>query len=140
MAKIPIAILDRSTSFLHLLVYVLQQRDAGEIDVVAAANDIPTLIEQAMITPLVVLIGLSVPNLIDPATIQQLRKHWPQVGIIALSWLDADEYVSQALATGVNVVVSKIQLDTTLLPAIRQIASNHHSRNRLEEYGERQSA
>lgn len=140
MVKIPIAILDRSKSFLHLLVYVLQQRDAAEVAVVAAANDIPALIEQADVAPAIVLIGLSVPNLIDPAMIQQLRQHWPQVGIIALSWLDDEEYVSQALAAGAHSVVSKTQLDTTLLPAIRKVAAKQHSRTHGEEYGGRQSA
>jgi DNA-binding NarL/FixJ family response regulator len=140
MAKIPIAIFDRSQSFLHLLVYVLQQRDAAEVDVIAAANDLATLIGSATVAPAVVLVGLSVPNLVDPTMIRQLRERWPHVAVIALSWLDGEEYITEALAAGANIVISKTQLDTALLPAIRQVAANSYALRRAEEYDGRQSA
>lgn len=140
MGKIPIAILDRSPSFLHLLVYVLQLRHAAEVEVVAAAHDLKTLFVQASTAPSVVLVGLSVPNLVDPALIHLLREKWPNISVIALIWLESREYDLKALATGVNLVISKTQLDTALLPALRTISLHEYCQSKSDEYAGQQPA
>ncbi|KPV49471.1 hypothetical protein SE17_32465 [Kouleothrix aurantiaca] len=119
--RIPIAILDQNADFLRLLTYVLRERDSEEIEIIAASSDMNTLLAQTTQAPAVALIGLSVPNLVDEHMISQLRVHWPYVGILVLSSLEQAEYYQQALASGADAVISKLQLATELLPAIQKL-------------------
>lgn len=89
--------------------------------VVGTALDADTALQQALaLEPSIVLLELQLPCGTGIATIEHLHAALPDVAVIVLSLLDADAYREAALAAGADDFVSKTQLSTQLLPAIRR--------------------
>jgi DNA-binding NarL/FixJ family response regulator len=90
------------------------------VDILPASE---TVLAQAQnLQPQVILLDLDTSDPSGLETIINLRALLPEVGIIALSLLDADGYRQAVLAAGANDFVLKSNLSTDLFPAIRQAA------------------
>jgi DNA-binding NarL/FixJ family response regulator len=90
------------------------------IDILPASEKI--LAQAQNLQPQVILLDLDTSDPSGLETIINLRALLPEVGIIALSLLDADGYRQAVLAAGANDFVLKSNLSTDLFPAIRQAA------------------
>ena len=100
----------------------------GECDELSLVDIIPAsekvLAQAQNLQPQVILFDLDTSDPTGLETIVNLRTSLPEVGIIALSLLDADGYRQAVLATGANDLVLKGNLRTDLLPAIRRAAQD----------------
>ena len=100
----------------------------GECDELSLVDIIPVseevLAQAQNLQPQVILLDLDTSDQTGLETIVNLRTSLPEVGIIALSLLDADGYRQAVLATGANDLVLKGNLRTDLLPAIRRAAQD----------------
>ena len=83
------------------------------------------LLKARELEPQVVLIDVEMRGPSGLETIPRLRALLPAVGIVAMSLMDggsyADIYRRAALAAGADDLVSKANLATELLPAIRRV-------------------
>jgi DNA-binding NarL/FixJ family response regulator len=103
-------------------------RFLGECDELSLVDIIPAsekVLAQAQdLQPQVILLDLDTSDQTGLETIYNLRALLPEVGIIALSLLDAERYRQAVLAAGANDLVLKSNLGTELLPAIRRAAQD----------------
>lgn len=121
MDPIRVLLVDDNAIFLRVAARFLEQHQ--ELALVGIARSGREALDQAQdLRPQVILIDLDMPGLSGLETIPRLRVMLPEVGIIALTFLDTDRYRQAALATGADDFVSKAKLSTDLLPAIRRVA------------------
>ena len=73
--------------------------------------------------PHLVILDISMPYFGGLETARQIRLMYPSVKILFLSNHDTKEYVKQAFAAGAEGYLSKSEMVTELLPAIRMILS-----------------
>jgi len=101
-------------------------RFLGECDELNVVDILPAsekVLEQAQnLQPQVILLDLDTSDPSGLETLINLRTLLPEVGLIALSLLDADGYRQAVLAAGANDLVLKSNLSTDLFPAIRRAA------------------
>jgi len=89
------------------------------VDILPASEKV---LEQAQnLQPQVIVLDLDTSEPSGLETVINLRALLPEVGIIALSLLDADGYRQAVLAAGANDFVLKNNLSTDLFPAIRRV-------------------
>jgi DNA-binding NarL/FixJ family response regulator len=99
----------------------------GELNLVGITSE--RVVAQAQeLRAQVILLDLDRPDRTGLSTISTLRASLPEVGIIALSLLDAEGYRQAVLAAGANDLVMKSNLGTDLLPAIRRAAPDGRQR------------
>ena len=123
MDPIPTLLVDDNSTLLQIMTRFLQQYD--DVTVVGTLNgDQESLAQVQSLRPQVVVIDLGTPGLTRLETIAHLRAMMPEVGIIATSLLSANGYRLAALAAGADDFVSKRNLSTDLLPAIRRVVSS----------------
>ena len=79
------------------------------------------LLQARDLQPDLILIDLDTGALHGVESIPRLRRQLPGVSIIALSLWKGSAYRQAALAAGADEVVSKADLTTDLLPAIRRV-------------------
>jgi DNA-binding NarL/FixJ family response regulator len=72
--------------------------------------------------PQVILFDMDISGRSGLETISNLRAMLPEVGIIALSMLDVEEYRRAVLAAGADDMILKANLSTELVPTIRRVA------------------
>lgn len=119
MSPISVLLVDDNPTFLPIATYFLQEHDDL---VVGTVRDGEEALDQAPnLWPQLILIDLDMPGLPGLETIKRLRIVLPEVGIIALTLLDSNGYRQAALVAGADDFVSKINLGTDLLPAIRRV-------------------
>jgi DNA-binding NarL/FixJ family response regulator len=90
------------------------------IDILPASEKV--LAQAQDLQPQVILLDLDTSDPTGLETLINLRTLLPEVGIIALSLLDAGGYQQAVLAAGANDLVLKNNLSTDLFPAIRRAA------------------
>lgn len=118
--KTRVLVVDDHEPFLRVATGFLQRHQ--ELVVVGAARGGEEALAQAQaLRPQVVLLDLNMPGLSGLDAIPRLRAMLPQVHIIALTLLDVNTYRQPALAAGADDFVSKANLTTDLLPAIRRV-------------------
>jgi two-component system invasion response regulator UvrY len=121
---IRVLLADDNEAFLRVATDFLQRHE--ELIVVGAIRGGEEVLAQARdLQPQVILIGLDRPGL---EAISRLRRVMPGVRIIALTLLEGDAYRQAALAAGANDVVSKAELTSDLLPAIRRVTQANRFR------------
>jgi two-component system response regulator NreC len=119
--KVCVLLVDDHEPFLRAAADFLQRHH--ELAVVGVLRGGEEALAQAQdLRPHVILIDLNMPGLNGLETISRLRVMLPEVGIIALTLLDPNAYRQAALAAGADDFVSKANLTTDLLPAIRRVA------------------
>ena len=125
-------LVDDNSTLLQIITHFLQQYD--DIAVVGTlSGDQESLAQVQSLRPQVVVIDLGTPGLTRLETIAHLRAMMPEVGIIAISLLSASGYRQVALAAGADDFVSKRNLSTDLVPAIRRVAQTVRSAEELTD-------
>jgi DNA-binding NarL/FixJ family response regulator len=124
--KIRIFLVVANRAFLHITTRFLKRHD--ELVVVGVIHSGEDALEQVQeLRPQVVVLDVDTPGQAGLETVHCLRTMLPQVGIIALSLLDAEGYHQAVLAAGADDLVAKAVLSTQLLPAIQRAKQNGRS-------------
>ena len=125
--KVPVGttgvmIVDDEPTFLRITALFLETHFRNEVTVVGTANTGEECLAKAqLLSPQLVLIDLGLQGLSGLRTIPLLRIMFPETRIIALT-LDDDQKSRRAvLAAGGNELVSKANMSTDLMPAIRRV-------------------
>jgi DNA-binding NarL/FixJ family response regulator len=127
MSAISVMLVDDSPIFLHCAKRFLQKRQ--DVVVVGTVSGGKWAINLAQnLRPDVALIDLSMPDPPGLELIPRLREALPNIGIIALTLLDTDDYRKAALAAGADDFVSKNTMNTDLIPAIQKITQSDETR------------
>jgi DNA-binding NarL/FixJ family response regulator len=122
MAPISVLLVDDNLTFLRILQRFLEEYNHEEVVVLGAARGgEEALAKAADLRPQVILLDLAMRGMSGLEAIPHLRGMLPQVGIIALTLLDANAYREAALAAGADEFVPKAALHTHLLPTIRRV-------------------
>jgi two-component system response regulator NreC len=123
MSAVSVLLVDDNPIFLHCAKRFLQKRQ--DVIVVGTVSGGKWAINLAQnLKPDVALIDLSMSDLPGLELIPQLRAALPEIGIIALTLFDTDDYREAALAAGADGFVSKNTMNTDLIPAIQKITQS----------------
>lgn len=134
MAPISLLLVDDSPTFLRLVSRFLSEQYPDEVAIGGLAEGGEAGLAQAhALRPDIVVIDLAMPGLPGLKAISLLRAALPNLGIIALTLLEANGYRQAALAAGADEFVSKATLVTELLPAIRRVMQADRQRERQKE-------
>jgi len=115
-----VLLVDDNQAFLRAATELLQRHP--ELVVVGIVSEGEEALAQAQsLRPQVVLVGLDTPILMGLDTISRLRMKLPKVAIVALTMLSGDACRRAAFFAGADEVVTKANLSTDLLPAIRRV-------------------
>jgi DNA-binding NarL/FixJ family response regulator len=110
-----------NSPFEHATTGLLERQ--AELQVVGIAHGYRQALEQATtLHPQVVLLDLDLPGRTALETITRLRGLLPSAVIIALSLIRGKPYRHVAISAGANELVQKFNINTELMPAIRQAA------------------
>ena len=121
MNPISVMLVDDSLFFLNVATQFLQAQD--DLTVVGATEGGQEALARApRLHPDVVLVDLTMPDLPGLEVIPRLRTMLPAMGIIVLTSHEAEGYRQAALTAGADDFVSKGEMGTRLLPAIRRVA------------------
>ncbi len=121
MSTVSVLLVDDNPIFLHCAKRFLQKR--RDVIVVGTVSGGKWAVDLAQnLKPDVALIDLSMSDLPGLELIPLLRAALPEIGIIALTLLDTDDYRNAALAAGADGFVSKNTMNTDLMPTIQRIA------------------
>jgi len=94
----------------------------SDIEIVGEAEDGQSALQAVNnLDPDLVITDLSMPKTTGTDGIRQIRRRFPNVGIIVLTVHRAEEYIRTALAAGANGYVLKDDSEHELLTAIRQV-------------------
>jgi DNA-binding NarL/FixJ family response regulator len=124
MSAVSVLLVDDNPIFLHCAKRFLQKRQ--DVVVVGTVSGGRWAINLAQnLRPDVALVDLSMSDLPGLELIPQLRAALPEIGIIALTLFDTDDYRQAALAAGADGFVSKNTMNTDLMPAIQRITQDN---------------
>jgi two-component system response regulator NreC len=130
MSAVSVLLVDDNPIFLHCAKRFLQKR--RDVIVVGTVSGGKWAINLAQnLKPDVALIDLSMSDLPGLELIPQLRAALPEIGIIALTLFDTDDYRQAALAAGADGFVSKNTMNTDLMPAIQRVAQANRVKQAL---------
>jgi len=134
MGTISVLLIDNNPGFLRILTSFLERYGRGQVVVAGTAlGGKEGMTKAYRLRPHVILVDLAMSDLHGLETIPRLRSMLPSVGIIALTLMDAGSYRDAALAAGADDFVSKVGLDTDLLPAIFRLAAAHAAQESMGE-------
>ncbi len=132
MPPISVLLVDDHPAFLRILSDFLHEEE--EILVVGTAETgEEALVKAKEKQPQVILLDLAMPGMTGLDVIPFLRRMMPEVGIIALTLLNANGYRDAALAGGADEFVAKANLHIDLLPAIRRVVQIHRLQEKLAD-------
>jgi len=95
-----------------------------DLTIVGEAGNGLELLAQLPTTPTdVVLLDLNMPGMDGPETARQLREHYPDVHVLALSMLDQDNYLFQMLDAGAKGYLLKSSPIEEVSAGIRTVAA-----------------
>ena len=117
--KMRILFIAGNPTFRPVVLRFLKRYD--ELNLVGTVSE-QVLAQAQELRPQVILLDLDMSDRTGLAILSALRASLPEVGIIALSLLDAEGYRQAVLAAGANDLVLKNNLRSDLLPAIRRAA------------------
>lgn len=96
--------------------------EMGDVEVVGEAADGLALLELLKtVTPHLVLLDISMPNLRGLEAIREIKRVCPQTQILMLTMHKEAEYLSQALAAGAAGYLLKQEADPELVTAIQRL-------------------
>jgi DNA-binding NarL/FixJ family response regulator len=121
MNPISVMLVDDSLFFLKFATQFLRaQEDLTVVGAVEGGQE--ALVHAPGLCPDIALVDLTMPDLPGLEVIPRLREMLPAMGIIALTSHDTESYRRAALTAGADDFVSKDNMGTRLLPAIRRLA------------------
>ena len=92
------------------------------LEVIGEAGDGREAIRQVeKLSPVLVLMDLSMPRMGGVEAIGQIKKRWPQMKILALTVNDSEEFVLAALQAGADGYILKDSSHAELIQAIRNV-------------------
>jgi len=121
MDAITALLVDDNPTFLRIAAWLLEEHACGSLVVRAADGVADTLAHVRAVRPQVLILGLSLSSQEALGAIPSLRASMPAVGIVALGLLDTPNYQDAVLEAGADAFVPKVDLNTSLLPAIWQV-------------------
>ena len=114
-------LIDDSPLFLGLLTMFFERRQPGLVKILAAARTGPDGLRAAeTVRPAAAIVDLGLPGLPGLEVISELRKRDERVAIVALSGADPEAFQAPVLQAGGDAFVSKDNLHTDLVPALRR--------------------
>ena len=120
MEKISVLLVDDHPTFLQLAASYLAKQEGlvvvGTIDKGAAA-----LKQTGELKPDLVLVDLTLPDVSGLKLLSELRAAFPSLAIIALTMHSEISYREAALAAGADRFITKSNMITRLVPAIREL-------------------
>lgn len=123
-----IVIVDRSAIFRNTLARYLVLLDANYEVVGEAASDEAALLEIARVHPAIVLLDLDLPDRSGLATTEDIRLHWSDITIIAVTnYLDR-EYCDAARRAGARDCLDKLALVEQLPAVLAAISADRPAR------------
>jgi len=126
---IRIVLIDDSTTFLAIASRFLTKHE--ELKVVGAVSEGRLAVGAVShLQPDVVLVDLAMPDMPGMEVIPLLRRTMPDVGIIALTFLEEEKYHDTVLSAGADAFVAKEDLTNKLVPTILNVA---RMRGRLKQ-------
>jgi DNA-binding NarL/FixJ family response regulator len=126
MAPISVLLVDDNPTFLRILGDFLGEEEDILVVGMARSGE-EALVKAKELRPQVILLDLAMPGLNGFNAAPRLRSMMPDVGIIALTVLDANGYREAALTAGADDFVAKANLNTHLVPAIRRVVESGRS-------------
>ena len=76
------------------------------------------------ISPTLLIVDVSMPEMNGLELTQQVKKQWPSLPIIVLTLLDTPLHRQAALQAGADAFVTKASMDDDLIPAIQGLQIN----------------
>jgi len=120
MAAYRIVLADDHALFVQGLKQVLQEVD--DLEVIGQAADGRNLLDLlAKVTPDMVILDISMPNLRGIEAIEEIKTLHPQAKVLMLTMHSDKEYLYQAIAAGADGYFLKKDADTELFSAINKI-------------------
>ncbi|MES3018286.1 MAG: response regulator transcription factor [Bacteroidota bacterium] len=121
--KIAIAIIDDHRLFRAGISELLCNQE--DIDVIFEADngvEMQTKLENSEVIPQVVLMDVNMPRMDGYESTRWLKKHYPGIGILALSMLDEEDTITRMLQSGSGGYLLKDAHPEDLIAAVRAIA------------------
>ena len=135
-SNISVLLVDNHAAFLSIAATFVQWHE--ELVVAGTCSGCHEALRQAaLLRPQMILIDLDMPDESGLDAIARLRAALPATGIIAWSLWAASAYEQAAVAVGADAVVSKTEIVSSLLPAIRRVAQKHEFLPRPSSKGRR---
>ncbi|MEJ7693363.1 response regulator transcription factor [Daejeonella sp.] len=122
-SKIIIAIIDDHRLFRAGISELLSNQE--DIEVAFEADngvEMQAKLEKSDITPAVILMDVNMPQMDGYESTRWLTKHYPGIGILALSMLDEDDTITRMLQSGSGGYLLKNANPEELIAAVREIA------------------
>lgn len=121
MAPLTVLLIEDNPIFLGLLTAFLERARPRPVDIAGTARTgAEGLALFQRLRPGAVVVDLKLPDVSGLDVIARLRSDNPRIAIVALSGAEPDSFREPALAAGADAFVSKDNLNTDLLPALRQ--------------------
>jgi DNA-binding NarL/FixJ family response regulator len=81
------------------------------------------------ITPSLVITDLVMPDVSGLEFAQQVKRQWPELGVIIMTMMDTPYHRKAALSAGADAFVAKASMDADLVPTIRSVLCDKAPRN-----------
>ncbi|WP_139377493.1 response regulator transcription factor [Daejeonella lutea] len=124
-AKITIAIIDDHRLFRAGISELLSNQQ--DIEVVFEADngvEMQASLKNSQVIPDIVLMDVNMPHMDGYESSRWLKKHYPGIGILALSMLDEEDTITRMLQSGSGGYLLKNANPEDLVTAVREIAYN----------------
>jgi DNA-binding NarL/FixJ family response regulator len=121
MKPVSVLLIDDNPTFLRATTQFLEAHE--DMAIVGTFDKGEEALAQVLdLRPQVVLVDLAMINLPGLQVIPRLRKTMPQVGIIALTLMNSNNFRQAALKAGADDFIPKATMRTDLIPAIQKVA------------------
>jgi len=110
-------LIDDSARFLDVLRRFLVTQESIEV-VAELVNGQDILDEIKKLRPDVVVTDIVMPKISGFEIIRRIHSHYPNVGVVALSMHDQEEYRQNALQAGAHAYVAKSEITDKLMQAL----------------------
>ncbi|MDH5507559.1 MAG: response regulator [Anaerolineae bacterium] len=118
-----IMLVDDNATFLRIAAMFL--KESGGVEKISSVNGGAEALSKAEeLQPDIVVVDLAMPDVHGLDLIPQLREKNPNMGIVALTLHDTEEYRRAALAAGADAFIAKSGMHIDLLPALDAIGKN----------------
>ncbi len=126
LSRISLLLIGDHATFSANIAFFLKYRP--QLKMVATAIDLVEGVNHAQaLHPDITLIDLELDDFTGLEAIHHLRAVFPEMGIIALSFVDQEDYREAVLAAGADDFVSKTHLTEDLLAAVQHVRQARHT-------------
>lgn len=124
LAPLSVLLVDDNRTFLRILTGFLSEHGEGALRVVGSVAGGQDAVAQAQrLKPDIILLDLAMPDVSGLALLPRLREAFPDAILIALTLLDPNSFREGALKAGADAFVSKMSIESDLIPVIQRLAS-----------------